>query len=495
MRPETGAPRPETNGRGTNACAMPRTSPAGPARRGARAVLPRIVPLVLALLAGSLFGCGGEPAAVPDGAAGHAPAPEPTNRIDVPPAVRKNLGISFVKVARRPVRRTDRYPGQFELLPRARQDYHAALEGTVRLEVDPFDRVEPGDLLYTMDSPQWRRLKRELADAFGAVRTGEARVRVAGATLREARERLERTDERLASLASVDVRRADLEYERRELAASLPRLEAEADRERAALDAAREKARILLETAASYAGVPVEALTCSAEHPVHDAAEERWRSLDRIDVRARSAGVVETVDVTNGAWMRPGERVLSVIDPHSLRFRAHAPQGDLRRFHTGQDVRVVPTQGGTVDLEQAVPGRLVVGFFAHPDQRSLPLYTVPEEIPDWALPGVTAYLEVFLDGGADPELAIPLSSVMRDGLVDVFFRRDPKNPDQVIRAEADLGVDDGRWVVVKSGVREGDEVVLEGAYELGLASSGSAPRGGHFHADGEFHDDHGGERP
>ncbi|MEY2712060.1 MAG: hypothetical protein RL005_282, partial [Planctomycetota bacterium] len=42
--------------------------------------------------------------------------------------------------------------------------------------------------------------------------------------------------------------------------------------------------------------------------------------------------------------------------------------------------------------------------------------------------------------------------------------------------------------VVRSGVREGDEVVLEGAYQLMLATSGSAPRGGHFHADGTFHE-------
>ena len=53
--------------------------------------------------------------------------------------------------------------------------------------------------------------------------------------------------------------------------------------------------------------------------------------------------------------------------------------------------------------------------------------------------------------------------------------------------EADLGLDDGRWVEMKSGLRDGDEVVLAGAYELMLASSGSAAKGGHFHSDGTFH--------
>ena len=57
----------------------------------------------------------------------------------------------------------------------------------------------------------------------------------------------------------------------------------------------------------------------------------------------------------------------------------------------------------------------------------------------------------------------------------------------VIRCDADLGVDDGRFVEVKSGLADGDEIVVDGAYELVLATSGSQQKGGHFHADGTFH--------
>jgi hypothetical protein len=68
------------------------------------------------------------------------------------------------------------------------------------------------------------------------------------------------------------------------------------------------------------------------------------------------------------------------------------------------------------------------------------------------------------------------------------FRRDPKNPDRAIRLEADLGVSDGRWVAILSGVKEGDEVVTSGHYQLMLATSATAVKGGHFHADGTFHE-------
>ena len=86
------------------------------------------------------------------------------------------------------------------------------------------------------------------------------------------------------------------------------------------------------------------------------------------------------------------------------------------------------------------------------------------------------------------ELAIPLAAVGRDGAKPVVFRRDPANADKAIRLEADLGVSDGRWIAVLSGMKEGDEVVVGGNYQLMLSMSGSMPKGGHFHADGTYHE-------
>jgi multidrug efflux pump subunit AcrA (membrane-fusion protein) len=78
--------------------------------------------------------------------------------------------------------------------------------------------------------------------------------------------------------------------------------------------------------------------------------------------------------------------------------------------------------------------------------------------------------------------------VQQDGLTQIIFRRNPNNPNEVIRMEADLGLDDGRWVAVLSGLRDGDEVVLDGGFQLMLATSGSIQKGGHFHSDGTFHE-------
>ena len=123
------------------------------------------------------------------------------------------------------------------------------------------------------------------------------------------------------------------------------------------------------------------------------------------------------------------------------------------------------------------------------NDRTFELIVTPDEIAPWARQGVAAQLEIVTDASAQPSLAIPLAAVQWDGLKPVIFRRAPDNPDQAIRLDADLGLNDGRWVTVLSGLRRGDEVVLDGAFQLMLATSGSTPKGGHFHADGTFHEE------
>jgi multidrug efflux pump subunit AcrA (membrane-fusion protein) len=153
----------------------------------------------------------------------------------------------------------------------------------------------------------------------------------------------------------------------------------------------------------------------------------------------------------------------------------------------GLPARIVPPKGGSLEQQDTMDATLTLGLGADPQERTVELIAVPRKTATWARLGVAAHLEITTEGGQE-ELAIPLSSVIQDGLSKIIFRRDPQNPDKVIRMEADLGVNDGRWVVVQSGVREGDEVVLDGVYQLMIASSGTVQKGGHFHSDGTFHE-------
>lgn len=72
-----------------------------------------------AVLAGSACTRGDDAPAAALQAEDAARANAPTNRIDIPDAVRRNLGMTFAKVEPRNVARTMRVPGRFEQIGRA----------------------------------------------------------------------------------------------------------------------------------------------------------------------------------------------------------------------------------------------------------------------------------------------------------------------------------------------------------------------------------------
>lgn len=479
-----------------------------------RSIFLLFLQLILALLAG----CQRDTAKPPAAAPGAASAPTPSNRVAVPETVRRNLGISFAQVELRAVAHTIRVPGQFELLPEARREYRTMLAGRVELLVSQFEAVEPGRPLYRLASTEWRELQEQLNEAESLIRQAQARATAIGPLMAAHRQHEESLR---GSVALWERRVAQLEQSRSSgvvtledytsaqttLAANRAGLaevlekEAELEAQRieteAQLSAAQARYRLLVATASTVLDVEEQDLLqlcdpqagAGAGHDHEGPATQpapAWREIGVVEVRAAGGGIVESLELTNGAWAAAGSLVLTTIQPDHLRFRARGMQSDLGRLRSGLPVRIVAPKGGTVPLQDTMTGALQLGLRADSQERTLDLLTTPEQLAAWARPGVSAHMEIVTAGGRE-ELAIPLSSVIQDGLTRVIFRRDPQDPDQVIRLEADLGVDDGRWVVINSGVREGDQVVLDGVYQLMIATSGSVQKGGHFHADGTYH--------
>lgn len=439
----------------------------------------------------ALVACRPEPASGP----GSMSEPEaemsaPTNRVEIPATVRRNLGITFAKVELRQVERTLRVPGSFELEPQARREYHLALAGQVELLVEQYAPVEQGQPLFRFRSPGWRDLVRavlladeEAAAASAAQEIGDAKVAEARAKLAVARERLE-------ALARADFKRADLEFDALALEATLPVLEAELSSARVQLESASRSRLHALTSAAAVAGLSVGELETA--DPSVDTMTPRYLTIEWIEVHAESAGVVEALHVSDGAYVEAAAAVLRVVDPTRLRFRATALQADLVRLTGAVDARIVAPEAPGTPPTAGVRATVTTGLEADPEARTVSLVATPVELAPWIRPGISAFLEVVVASSDAPALAVPRSSIVQDGLVHVLFRRDPADPNKAIRIEADMGVTDGRWVVLESGVVRGDEVVLAGAYELKLATqqAGKSQAGGHFHADGSFHGEH-----
>lgn len=392
----------------------------------------------------------------------------PTNRVEIPSIVQNNLGITFAKVERRSLAATIRVPGSFELQPLAKQEYRLLLSGSVEFTVDQFDEVKAGTVLYRFRSREWLEL--------------QSQIDLARASLEQARSHYNTVATRIQTLKSADFKRADLETQSADLKADVAKSEAE-------LHAALSKAaRILnLHGALNGTGMTPDELLADAEKDGRSVPF--YQTVDTIEVRAAQPGFVESLAVTNGAFVEGAALVMTTVDPKKVRFRALGLQADLAQFDDAGKVRIVPPQGNGADINDSVEADLTVGLTADPNKRTVTLFAKPTELRSWCRPGVSAFLEVASDSTGGIVLAIPRSSVVKDGITHVFFKRDPADPNKAIRVEADLGVDDGRWVEVKSEVGPSDEVVLDGVYELKLATSqsGTAQKGGHFHADGSYH--------
>ncbi|MFM1919779.1 MAG: hypothetical protein RLZZ303_1413 [Candidatus Hydrogenedentota bacterium] len=400
-------------------------------------------------------------------------------------AARENLGITFAKVEQRVVSAVRSLPGSFELLPNARQEYRAPLRGRIAWHVAQFDPVQQGALLFTLDSSEWRQIQHEAVEAEGDIAMAQAALEVARAQRAETLGILGKQRERLATLGELKARNAPLEAEVTALQGSIPRHDAEIRAREAALAEAREHYASRLAILSSVTGISIEELDA---HPGGVAA---WRGIRSIEARAQRPGVLEVMAVSDGAWVESGDLVASVLDPAAIRFVAQAPQAEAALFVQGQQARIVPQKGGAAAPQEIMTGLLVPGLTVDSATRTLPLYVTPDALVPWARAGVPAHLEIVDDPDAPQRLAIPEAALIQDGLDFIFFRRDPKNQDQVLRLVADLGARDGQWAEIRSGLKAGDEVVLDGVYALKLnASEQQTPDGYHYHADGSLHKDH-----
>lgn len=370
--------------------------------------------------------------------------------LDVPEPAQHLLGISFVIAEQRSLQATRRFPGCFELLPDAQRQYSVPLAGQIELHVQPLQQVKPGTLLFTLHAPEWLQ-------QAGAAQMAQAEVAVV-------RSECEALRKRLTALQIAGSKNAELEM-------TLVVKEAELLRALCAERNAESTSKALR-------------TLCREENGVL-----------RFD--ALTSGCVEQLSVSSGAWVNPGDAVLSVTREKRLWFKAEGLPSEMDLVRDGQSGVVGPTRGmGEPSSELA--GVIKLGVRGDPVTRRHPLYLIPQEsqadshptLPVWAASGRPGILSVtVLKSDSDP-IVLPVGCLVTDGLKRLVFVRDPDDPNRLFACEVTTGTRAGEWIEV-SGIEVGSAVVLDGAHELKLALPATeTPRrtAGHFHADGLFHD-------
>jgi RND family efflux transporter MFP subunit len=202
------------------------------------------------------------------------------------------------------------------------------------------------------------------------------------------------------------------------------------------------------------------------------------------ELRAPFDGVVAFADVTPGAVVEAGTRLVTVVNTDRLWLEAKVYENDAARLQRdgAANAGATFTVSG-LDQEFVVDARtgkrIAVGAVVDRATRTVPVIFELAN-PDGLLkPGMFAKVNLMtgdsVRGLAVPEAAVvddngrPVVFVMEGG--ESFFKR-------VIRP----GVRAGGFVQVEEGVKEGERVVTEGAYEIKLSTaSGAIPEHGHEH--------------
>lgn len=481
-----------------------------------------------------------------------SPAPEPsstsapavTNRIDIPPQVVSNLGITFAKVEKRRVARTLRVPGVLESPQGARHVYTARYSGRVMLDAQQYSRVRANAKLFRIDSPEIARASAAIAEADQRLLRAQAELDAAKAEVEAHAAVLAVWPDRIAAAEGMVTASSDQAIRLQEAvmhwvgqvtrieeldrttggqAASLAEARGKLIESRTALaEEAKNRASYTSQVAehrGNFASDKARGVALAARHTgatLEVASAEQAAEFLRIqagksfgiaedELTAEKAyrvgpafetvlsdGVVSRVLVSHGQYVEAGTEVLEVLDDSWVTFRARALQADLPLLRDDLEVSIVPPAGGPIAGQSPLKGTLSLAPEADPDARTFDILVHKLPRAPWARPGVTAEAEIVYDATAEERFAVPVACVIQDGLNKIIFMRDRNNRDKVVRLTPRFGLSDGRWIVVETDVFTDDEVVLHGAYELKLTGAGKPSGKGHFHADGTYHegDDH-----
>lgn len=175
-------------------------------------------------------------------------------------------------------------------------------------------------------------------------------------------------------------------------------------------------------------------------------------------VRSPIAGVVASRDIKPGNFVQINTPIFTVVDTSQLEATLNVPEREIEKIKPGQPVSL------TVD---ALPGQHFEGTVDRVspvvDAGSGTFRAILAFRSEGGLqPGMFGRLRIRYDQRADA-LVIPREALLDDeGEPAVFAVRDGK----AVRVTVKLGYDDGPWVEVRSGLKDGDRVVVAGKAAL-----------------------------
>jgi RND family efflux transporter MFP subunit len=196
----------------------------------------------------------------------------------------------------------------------------------------------------------------------------------------------------------------------------------------------------------------------------------------RYRVRAPLSGIVAERRFVPGGRVEAGDPLFTVIDPRRLWLRVRMQAADAGRL--SPDATATFRVEGD-DVARRTSRLVSVGSVLDPDTRTVPVVFEVENALGTLKVGHFARASVPL-GEPVRGVAIPGAAVLDDAGIPVAYVQ--AGGETFERRILRLGADDGAHVQVLQGLAPGERVVVEGVYQVRLASMSDVPlSGGHAH--------------
>lgn len=400
----------------------------------------------------------------------------------------RRLGIQVESVTRQRLALGIKTTGQIEALPNQKVDVTTPVGGTVvRLLVNPGDRVQRGQTVAIMTSPDLANLRTQALDrrteAIGAMQQAQADLQWAQQNYQQQRAIVAATMRQAEADMKVAQERYDKDRELLQQGAIPRRTVLESEAKLAEAKAAMTKAASALEVSAAQAQLQrAESAVQVAKSRVSlsaDTYETRLRQLGTtpnpdgtIPIAAPIAGVVADRVATLGeSGQDAGKKILTIVNDTQVQVSANIYEKDVDRVQTGQRVQV-KAKG----LNRFLTGQVnVIGATVEGDSRVIPVKSGLENPNGLLKPGMFVDLEVLTDRTTTAVMAIPRSAVINtnDGESIVFVQ----NGQAFEPIPVTVGRESGEFIEVKAGLFEGDRIVTQRANQLYAQSlrGGTAP--------------------
>jgi multidrug efflux pump subunit AcrA (membrane-fusion protein) len=372
-----------------------------------------------------LAGCGSEPEH--DESTDHQ---TPSNRIQLTQETINNLGITFETATSGKLGSWIAIPGKMEIPREYRFKLKAPCRGRIFWKKERLSWIEKGEVIAVIETEK----------------------------LSELQQQLEESDQTLQLVAKL--------YPTEE-SSSLRKIQAE-----------REHHKRMGELSV-LTGYSTEELI--AKDPATE--ESFWRTLTKLEVKARGEGILADLQVADGEILDSGAELGIVINTDKILFRALVSAEHFAMLSEQGVIQIITPDQRTLDLR--LKNRLPIS-----DPETFKVWVEAElcNKNKTLVDGAKVLSQIQIAESAMEETLIPKSSVGFDQLEAIVFKRDPNDSNYVIRTTVELGNKSGGKVEILSGLLEGDEVVTEGIHLLMQLATKSPEINGHFHADGTFHE-------